>query len=79
MGVAPANEYDDLRERIYPGKLTHGIDLDESEVLRHRAHEFGLLILDTLSNSRERSLALTALEETLMWAQQALQRERGVR
>lgn len=74
-----ASEYDDLRERIYPAKITDGLALDEIEVLRHRAHEFGLTILDTLEPSRERSLALTSLEQALQWAVVAVQRREGAK
>lgn len=71
------DEYDDLRDRIWPAKLVSGLDLDELENLRRRGHDLGMMILDTLGPSRERSLALTHLEETLHWAQRALERERG--
>lgn len=38
------------------------------EEIRNKAKELGGLILDVSAHSRERSLALTHLEETVMWA-----------
>lgn len=42
--------------------------------LREKAHEMALLILEYCPPSRERSLALTALEESNMWANASIAR-----
>lgn len=39
----------------------------EIEVLREKAKEYGEAIIATARHSRERSLALTNLEQSLMW------------
>lgn len=38
------------------------------ETLRHHAKTLAFVIADLVPSSREQSLALTALEETVMWA-----------
>jgi hypothetical protein len=44
------------------------------EQLRNRARNIATLILESCPNSRERSLALTKLEESIMWANAAIAR-----
>ena len=42
--------------------------------IRAKAKEFALLIAATTPESREQSLAITALEESVMWANAAIAR-----
>jgi hypothetical protein len=42
--------------------------------IRRRAHELARLISDSCPKSRERSLALTKLEESVMWANASIAR-----
>lgn len=42
--------------------------------IRDKAHEFAMAILNRTPESREQSLALTALEEAVMWANAAIAR-----
>lgn len=42
--------------------------------LRNQAYELATIILQTTPSSRERSLALTKLEETIFWANAAIAR-----
>jgi len=44
------------------------------EFLRVRAKDFAYLIFDQCPDSRERSLAFTALEEAVMWCNAAISR-----
>jgi hypothetical protein len=45
--------------------------------LRAHAHEFAGLIVELTPESREQSLAITALEEAVMWANAAIARREG--
>jgi len=54
---------------------------DERDVLNHEAiRNFGLdlarILNDLLPDSREKSLAMTKLEETIMWANAAIARNK---
>jgi hypothetical protein len=42
--------------------------------LRNSAHEFAILINESAPESREKSLAMTHLEEAVMWANAAIAR-----
>lgn len=44
------------------------------EEIRDKAHEFAMAILNRTPESREQSLAITALEEAVMWANAAIAR-----
>lgn len=44
------------------------------EDLRSKAREFAMLIADSCPDSREKSLAMTKLEEAVMWANAAIAR-----
>ncbi len=44
------------------------------EALRASAKQFAQLVLDSTPASREQSLALTAVEEAVMWANAAIAR-----
>jgi hypothetical protein len=46
------------------------------EQLRAKAKEFALLIRDLCPDSRERSHALTQLEDTVMWANASIARSK---
>lgn len=47
-------------------------------VIREAAKTFANLIVTTTPASREQSLAITALEEAVMWANAAIARREGV-
>lgn len=42
--------------------------VDDIEALRTTAKQYGALLIEVCPDSRERSLAITRLEESLMWA-----------
>jgi hypothetical protein len=46
----------------------HGNQPEKYEQLRNKAKELASLYLDLVPESREQSLAITALEESVMWA-----------
>lgn len=52
----------------------HGDQAARYANLRSRAMELAQLIVETTPESREQSLALTALEEAVMWANAAIAR-----
>ena len=47
---------------------------DRYEDIRHVAKTFATMILDICPNSRERSVALTNLEQAVMWANASIAR-----
>jgi len=51
-----------------------GTQTDSYEVLRALARDFALEILELVPESREKSLAITHLEEALMWANAGIAR-----
>jgi hypothetical protein len=66
-------ERDDLDKRF----TYHSPKTDQPEryvLIRNTAKSFGLLIIDKCPKSRERSLALTKLEEAVMWANAGIAR-----
>jgi hypothetical protein len=62
-----SNEYDDLHRRIYPGTSTDPHMVQALADIRAQSLALGCQILSTFYASRERSLALTALQESVMW------------
>lgn len=67
-----------MKERI-ERDFTYHPPKDDEQVqrfvrLREKAKEFALLIAELTPASREQSLALTALEESIMWANAAIAR-----
>ena len=44
------------------------------EALRNKAREFALMVMEATPESREKSLALTKIEEAVMWANAAIAR-----
>ena len=55
-----------------------GTQTERYEAIRSRAHEFADFIERTTPESREQSLAMTALEEAVFWANAAIaRREQG--
>lgn len=48
--------------------------LPRYEAIRAEGRQFAALLLDLLPESRERSLALTAIEEAVMWANASVAR-----
>ena len=51
-----------------------GNQSDSYQAIRSSAHEFAIMIVDFTPVSREQSLALTHLEETVFWANAAIAR-----
>lgn len=47
---------------------------EKYEAIREKAKEFAYLIEELAPNSRERAVALTKLEESMMWANAAIAR-----
>lgn len=47
------------------------------EAIRHWARNFGASIIDNSPQSREQSLALTHLEDSVMWAVKSILLEEG--
>ena len=75
---------DDARYDALARSLTNQPPTEEQirriESIRQVAREFGSWIVDSCEDTRERSLALTHLEETVMWAVKAIvleEREEG--
>jgi hypothetical protein len=54
-----------------------GTQVDRIEVLRNAARDLGDEILEHCPPSREQSLAITNLEQALMWAVASIAREGG--
>jgi hypothetical protein len=53
------------------GKAGEGA-LELQADLRHAYRELAVVVNESITDSREKSLALTALEESLMWAGKAI-------
>lgn len=51
-----------------------GSQSEKYETLRSKAKEFALLIIDCTPESREQSLAITKLEESVIWANASIAR-----
>jgi hypothetical protein len=58
---------DDIRNRFafHPAKNDQA---DRYELIRHAGKHFALLVSDAAPPSREQALALTRIEEAVMWA-----------
>ncbi len=69
----------DLHARIDHNLTNHppvdGLIVELFEELRAQAKTFGHLIVDDCPPSRERSLALTHLEQAVMWAVASIARD----
>lgn len=65
------NEFVRMRASLTNHPITQDGLIDAIETLRGNAINVAGLILDLTPPSRERSLALTHLEETVMWAVKA--------
>jgi len=59
-------------EKIFTHHPPKGTQTHRYEQIRARAKEFGLLIVAHVPDSRERALALTSLQQTVMWANAAI-------
>ena len=55
-------------ERQFNAAYVDDFDLGHIQLVRETAMDLGHIILQYCPDSRERSLALTRLEEALMWA-----------
>ena len=65
------------RDRLDNDFTYHSPKADQPErygLIRNTAKSFALLIVDKCPDSREKSLALTKLEEAVMWANSAIAR-----
>lgn len=49
------------------------------DMLRKQARAFAELIVDEVPDGRERSCALTALEDSLLWAKNGIERSESIR
>lgn len=68
---------DELRKRIDNNFVYHSPKNDQPEkyeLLRAKAKELAVMFLELCHQSREQSLALTALEEAVMWANASIAR-----
>lgn len=65
--------HDDLANR-FTYHTPHGDQAERYEDIRARAFGFAELIVETTPSSREQSIALTALEEAVMWSNAAIAR-----
>ena len=67
----------DMTHRLANGFTYHspqGSQQGRYEYLRNAAHHFALNIVKNTPPSREQSLAITALEEAVMWANASIAR-----
>ncbi len=72
MSATPA-DIKDIQNR-FTYHPPHGDQAQRYEQLRTEARNLALLILRLCPSSRERSLAITALEETVMWSNASIAR-----
>ncbi len=71
--VVMADTLDDMNNR-FSYHPPHGTQTDRYIALRDKAHEFAKQVLQMTPQSREQSLALTKLEEAVMWANASIAR-----
>jgi hypothetical protein len=64
----------DRIENDFTYHAPHGDQADRYGKNRAKAKEFALFIVENTPSSREQSLALTALEESVFWANAAIAR-----
>lgn len=67
---------EDLKKRFTYHAPKEG-QLAEYEAIRAKALEFAELLNESCPDSREKSLAVTALEEAVMWANSSIARNGG--
>lgn len=70
-----AQEGEDVMDDI--DKRLHGRGADGAQAIAEKAEELAGLIAEGLPASRERSLAMTKLEECVMWAEASIERNGG--
>jgi hypothetical protein len=66
---------DQDKERLDNSFTYHPLKGDQTErygILRGKAQDFAELLMEMVPPSRERSLAITKLEESIMWANKAI-------
>lgn len=61
-------------ERRFTHHPPKGNQATRYELIRDQAHNLAALINDNAPDSREKSLAITSLEEAVMWANAAIAR-----
>ena len=59
-------------EQIYIYHTPHGTQQGRYETLRNKAKEFAQLIESSTPQSREQSVALTNVQQAVMWANAAI-------
>lgn len=65
----------EVADRIYNSFTYHPPKGDQAEryvILRDKAKELAMKIVELVPPSREQSLAITKLEETIMWANKGI-------
>lgn len=72
--MPPPIDFDEVRRRLLP-KPVGEVELAKLDELRARALDLGAAIADLCPEGREKSLALTALEDTVMRATRAVTHE----
>ena len=64
----------DKLEKIFTYHSPKGDQSERYVVIRNTAKAFAMLVIDKCPTSRERSLAITKLEECVMWANASIAR-----
>lgn len=72
--MEPYSPHDLIERNMTNHPPTNDSIVAEFETLRYHAKTFAHKIIDILPESRERSLAMTNLEQALMWAVAAVAR-----
>ncbi len=70
-------ETESMKERLSANFTYHapkGNQIERYQVIRDTAKEFAAIVLDCCPDSRETSLAITKIEEAVMWANAAIAR-----
>lgn len=68
---------DQLKTRFKHHPTRNRDDVFAHEAVRNKCYETALAIDRLCPDSREKSLAMTKLEEAMMWANAAIARDRG--
>lgn len=70
-------DVDDLRNR-FTYRAPHGDQPSRYEIIRSHAFALALELNDLCPDSREKSLAITHLEQTVMWANASIARNEAL-
>lgn len=74
MPTTPPAKHEQVR-RAFALYTPHGDQAGKMQAVRKMGLDVGLYLLEHTPESREQSLALTALEEVVFWANAAIVRE----